>query len=170
MTTLKQIEANRRNAQHSTGPITLEGKDKSNQNAIKHGLFSKAPLITGEQEEEFNDFSNELLSFLMPQNGIESILVKRIISCAWRLRRVMRIESDMMHESLKFGFRHSLPDLFTNGGEKIMALSRYEMILEKSLYKAYNELLRLQGIRQGIRVLPSISVDVNLPQENGFVL
>jgi hypothetical protein len=44
----------------------------------------------------------------MPQNGIESILVERIISCAWRLRRVMRIESDMMHESLKFGFRHSL--------------------------------------------------------------
>jgi hypothetical protein len=149
MTTSKQIEANRRNAQHSTGPITLEGKDKSSQNAIKHGLFSNVPLITGEQEEEFNIFSNELLSFLMPQNGIES---------------------DMMHESLKFGFRHSLPDLFTNGGEKIMALSRYEMILEKSLYKAYNELLRLQSIRQGLAVLPTISLDVNLPQENGFVL
>jgi hypothetical protein len=73
----------------------------------------------------------------------------RIISCAWRLRRVLKIESDMMHESLKFGFRHSLPDLFTNDGEKIMALTRYEMILKKSLYKAYNEFLRLQGIRQG---------------------
>lgn len=168
MTTLKQIEANRRNAQHSTGPLTLEGKYKSSQNAIKHGLFSNVPLITGEQEEEFNVFSNELLSFLMPQNGIESILAERIITCTWRLRRVMKIESDMMHESLKFGFRHSLPDLFTNGGEKIMALSRYEMILEKSLYKAYNELLKLQGIRQG--VLPSLSVDVNLSQENGFVL
>lgn len=106
----------------------------------------------------------------MPQNGIESILAERVITYAWRLRRVMKIESDMMHESLKFGFRHSLPDLFTNGGEKIMALSRYEMILEKSLYKAYNELLRLQGIRQGMAVLPTISVDVNLPQENGFVL
>jgi hypothetical protein len=82
----------------------------------------------------------------------------------------MKIESDMMHESLKFGFRHSLLDLFTNGGEKIMALSRYEMILEKSLYKAYNQLLRIQGILQGVAALPSISVDVNLSQENGFVL
>ena len=43
------------------------------------------------------------------------------------------------------------------------------MFLEKSLYKAYNELLRLQGIRQGVAILPSISVDVNLAQENGFV-
>ena len=56
MTTSKQIEANRRNAQHSTGPITLQGKDKSSQNAIKHGLFSNVPLITGEQEEELNIF------------------------------------------------------------------------------------------------------------------
>jgi hypothetical protein len=170
MATLKQIEANRRNAQHSTGPITLEGKDKSSQNAIKHGLFSNVPLITGEQEEEFNIFSKELLSFLMPQNGIESILVERIISCAWRLRRVIKIESDMMNESLKFGVRRSLSDLFSNGGNKILALSRYEMIIEKSLYKAYNELLRLQGIRQGMAILPPISVDVNISQENGFVL
>lgn len=170
MTTLKQIEANRRNAQHSTGPITLEGKDKSSLNAVKHGLLSKAYLIQGEQEDEFNIFSSELWNFLMPQNGIESVLVERIIISAWRLRRVIKIESDMMHESLKFGFRHSLPDLFSNGGEKIMALSRYEMILEKSLYKAYNELLRLQSVRQGVTVLPSFSVDVNLSQENGFVL
>ena len=44
------------------------------------------------------------------------------------------------------------------------------MVLEKSLYKAYNELLRLQGIRQGVNVLPSLSVGVSLSQENGFVL
>lgn len=170
MTTLKQIEANRRNAQHSTGPVTVEGKDRSSHNAIKHGLFSNAPLIQGEQEKEFNIFSNELLNFLIPQSGMESILVERIITSAWRLRRVIKIESDMINESLKFGVRRSLSDLFSNGGNKVLALSRYEMIIEKSLYKAYNELLRLQGIRQGMAVLPSLSVDVNHSEENGFVL
>lgn len=50
-----------------------------------------------------------------------------------------------------------------------MYASRYEIILEKSLYKAYNELLRFPGIRQGVAVLQTISVDVNLPEENGFV-
>ena len=95
---------------------------------------------------------------------MESILVERIITSAWRLRRVIKIESDMMNESLKFGIRHSLSDLFSNGGNKILALSRYEMIIEKSLYKAYNELLRLQIIPQALAILSPISVDVNLSQ------
>lgn len=37
----KKLEANRRNAQHSTGPKTAEGKAKSAQNAIKYGIFAK---------------------------------------------------------------------------------------------------------------------------------
>jgi len=32
----------------------------------------------------------------------------------------------------------------------------------------WNELLRLKGIRQGIAILPPISVDVNLSQKNGL--
>jgi hypothetical protein len=52
MTSLRQIEANRRNARLSTGPITEEGKKKSRRNALRHGLaaetiivaFSKTPM------------------------------------------------------------------------------------------------------------------------------
>jgi hypothetical protein len=38
MATPRQIEANRRNARHSTGPRTRAGKDASRLNACKHGL------------------------------------------------------------------------------------------------------------------------------------
>jgi len=38
MTSQKKIEANRRNAERSTGPRTKLGKAKSAQNARKHGL------------------------------------------------------------------------------------------------------------------------------------
>src|SRR5258707_261267 len=48
MSTLKQIEANRLNAQHSTGPRTTEGKSASRLNALKHGLFAADPVIPGE--------------------------------------------------------------------------------------------------------------------------
>jgi len=40
MTSLKKIEANRRNASRSTGPRTAEGKTRASRNAVKHGLAS----------------------------------------------------------------------------------------------------------------------------------
>ncbi len=106
----------------------------------------------------------------MPQSSMESLLVERIIANAWRLRRVIKFEAEMMNETLQISFRRSLPSLFSNGGHGITALSRYQTVLEKSLYKAYHELLRLQSVSQGMTVLPPITVDVNLSEENGFVL
>jgi hypothetical protein len=41
--TEKQIAANRRNAQRSTGPRTAAGKLKSSRNALRHGLSGPVP-------------------------------------------------------------------------------------------------------------------------------
>src|SRR6516165_4843281 len=38
MATAKQIAANRRNAQRSTGPRTAAGRSMSSRNALRHGL------------------------------------------------------------------------------------------------------------------------------------
>ena len=46
-TSVKQIAANRRNAQKSTGPRTPEGRAVSKMNALKHGIFSKEVLVSG---------------------------------------------------------------------------------------------------------------------------
>src|SRR5581483_10830012 len=48
MSTLRQIEANRRNSQLSTGPRTPEGKAVSRFNALKSGVNAKAQVIPGE--------------------------------------------------------------------------------------------------------------------------
>ena len=50
MSTAAQQRANKENAKHSTGPRTAEGKQRSSQNALKHGLCALDPLIPGEVE------------------------------------------------------------------------------------------------------------------------
>jgi hypothetical protein len=42
----RRIEANRRNAQRSTGPKTPEGKGKCAKNAVKHGLTAREGSAT----------------------------------------------------------------------------------------------------------------------------
>ena len=53
MTTEAQTEANRANAQKSTGPRTPEGKAKVAQNALKHGLLAKQAVVVGEDTRRF---------------------------------------------------------------------------------------------------------------------
>jgi hypothetical protein len=60
----RQAAANRRNAQHSTGPRTAEGKNKSRKNALKHGLCAMVLDVPGEDPNVFNtrlqDWNDEL--------------------------------------------------------------------------------------------------------------
>jgi hypothetical protein len=44
MTSFRQIDANRRNARKSTGPITEEGKQHSRCNAVRHGLTAETVI------------------------------------------------------------------------------------------------------------------------------
>jgi hypothetical protein len=44
MTSLKQVEANRRNAARSTGPTSEQGKQRSRCNAVRHGLTAETVI------------------------------------------------------------------------------------------------------------------------------
>ena len=53
MSSLKQIEANRRNALKSTGPTTLKGKERSRCNALRHGLTAETVIAALENAEDY---------------------------------------------------------------------------------------------------------------------
>lgn len=83
MATEAQIQANRLNAQKSTGPRTAEGKAVVAQNAIRHGLWARQAVVMG----EFESCRDEMLAELAPEGPMESALAQRAVGLAWRLRR-----------------------------------------------------------------------------------
>src|SRR5262245_38120772 len=157
MTSEPQVEANRRNARKSTGPRTAAGKAVVALNGMKHGLLSRERLVKGEREADLMAFGKRLRIQLAPVGELELLLVDRVISTAWRLRRLIGVET-MLYD------REAKPDhAFNNyGREKMSVLSRYEVTLERSLYKALHELQRLQATRDGQAVPLPQAVDVDV--------
>jgi hypothetical protein len=95
MTSFKQIEANRRNAGLSTGPVTDEGKRKSRQNAVRHGLTAETVIDALEDAEDYAAFEMTVTADYDAQTAVERELVLRLASLLWRLRRANTIESGL---------------------------------------------------------------------------
>jgi hypothetical protein len=75
MTSPRQIEANRRNAAKSTGPITEEGKQRSRCNAVRHGLTAETVVQYFEDSEDYKAFAfgGKSASFWSPLNSCAEI-------------------------------------------------------------------------------------------------
>jgi hypothetical protein len=95
MTSFKQIEANRRNARKSTGPITEEGKLQSRCNAVRHGLTAETVFGTLEDAEDYKAFEAAIIADYDAQSAVERELVLRLASLLWRLRRATTIETGL---------------------------------------------------------------------------
>jgi hypothetical protein len=93
MSSERQNEANKLNAQRSTGPRTPEGKQRVASNALKHGLTGKQVVLPYENPDEFDEFRSALLKDLDPRGALEEILADKIVADAWRLRRVPGLEA-----------------------------------------------------------------------------
>ena len=92
MSSFRQIEANRR-ARLSTGPVTEEGKRKSRQNALRHGLTAETVIDALEDAEDYAAFEMAVTADYDAQSAVERELVLRLASLLWRLRRATAIES-----------------------------------------------------------------------------
>src|SRR5438105_15687256 len=96
MTTFKQIEANRRNARRSTGPITEQGKLRSRRNAVRHGLTAETVICALEDTDDYNAFEAAVIADYDAQSAVERELVLRLASLLWRIRHATAIETDLL--------------------------------------------------------------------------
>jgi hypothetical protein len=95
MTSVRQIEANRRNARKSTGPITEEGKQRSRCNAVRHGLMAETVIGALEDAEDYKAFEAAITADYDAQSAVERELVLRLASLLWRLRRATTMETGL---------------------------------------------------------------------------
>jgi hypothetical protein len=95
MTSFRQIQANRRNAQLSTGPVTEEGKRGSRRNAVRHGLTAQTVIDALEDAEDYAAFEMAITADYDAQSAVERELILRLASLLWRLRRATTIESGL---------------------------------------------------------------------------
>jgi hypothetical protein len=115
MSSLKQIEANRRKALKSSGPTTPEGKRHSRCNAVRHGLTAETVIAALEDCEDYQAFEAAVISDYDAESAVERELVLRLASVLWRLRRATGIETAIFEsvtaEPGKLEHGHSRPTL-----------------------------------------------------------
>jgi hypothetical protein len=160
----KQIEANKLNAQKSTGPKTPEGKATVSQNAVTHGLTALRPVLANENPEEYALFRDDFFRHYAPVGILEESLAQRAADTFWRLRRAQDYETAVLNtliteaRSVSDGIdRVSDNDLLgqvllndfrqTHCLEKVQ---KYEMAIERSFYRTVKELRQLQSLRLNV--------------------
>jgi hypothetical protein len=147
VTSERQKAANRANALHSTGPRTSEGKAALRFNAFRHGLLAQDAVLPGEDVDAFEDLWNRVRSEFSPVGPIEESLVDRLVSDMWRLQRLVRAETALIHSRVqglmadrltvearsyeKYNFGVDLPPDITDGvahaeAREALARARYE--------------------------------------------
>ncbi len=135
-----QIIANQANAHSSTGPRTAAGKARVAQNAVRHGLTARHPVIRDDEHEEFAALHRSLSQELDPQGVLETFAFQEILHAAWNLQRFSRIEAEV-----STGTEEDFTDPRTTS--ILDRLGRYQARAQRALYRAQAELRVLQTNR-----------------------
>jgi len=161
MATQSQIDANRRNAQKSTGPKTPEGKARSRRNGLQHGLTAKACMLEDEDPADLLDLLEEIREKYDPQDTDEDFLIERMVKARFKYNRIMAIEAaifnlrlsvDQAPEEITDAQGHAGQRAWAymrdaNGGNALSKLARYETSLLREYDRSRQELEKLQKIR-----------------------
>ena len=155
----KQLEANRQNAQHSTGPITPEGKATVRLNALQYGLRARWLILPSEDPEEYKQLWADLEAEWQPRNRTERLHLEQMATSQWLLARMAKSESRIYGENMPTEKRLALLD----------RVSTQRARLERSFTSAMRELKQLQKERQAQRpqhapVHPPAEPRVSAPQ------
>jgi hypothetical protein len=87
--------ANKANAQHSTGPRTAAGKQRSSLNALRHGLTGHTIVLPSEDQSVYQRHSQAFLDEYQPKGATETQLVQSLLDFSWQLNRAAAVETNL---------------------------------------------------------------------------
>jgi hypothetical protein len=137
---IARADINRANAQHSTGPKTEAGKQRSALNALRHGLTGQIIVLPS---DDLKAYQHHLKSFnreYQPKGATETHLVQTLADTAWRQARVSALENNL----LTLGIVRE-PDQLTEAPEQVQQALSIAASLESQTRALSN--LSLHGQR-----------------------
>ena len=110
----QKLQANRLNAQKSTGPRTPEGKAICSQNASRHRHLADVVLLACEDRAQFLRRCRRFHRQFLPVGPVEVALVNEMIAATWRMDRVSILEARILDHSYITTPAPILPDPSTD--------------------------------------------------------
>src|SRR5580692_1374136 len=96
MSSPNRIKINRANSQHSTGPKTPDGKQRSSLNALRHGLTGQIVVMPTEDLHAYQLHLKSFTDEYNPKGATEANLVQSLADTTWRLNRVAALETNLL--------------------------------------------------------------------------
>ena len=152
MSSLRRILSSRANGRRGRGPVTDDGKRRSSQNALRHGLLARCILLENESPEGFEAVLAQHLERLQPADGVEFGLVEEMVASFWRLRRAWALETHMIEKQVAAQSTGDPLDRMTAAFSDLAAspslglMHRYQTRLHLFYQRALHNLLLLREV------------------------
>jgi hypothetical protein len=140
MATDAQIQANRENSQHSSGPTSEAGKAASCKNNFRYGLTGNSfAVLDFEDQDEFDQVLSGLRFEHQPSTMTEAILVEKMAQSYWLAKRALQLQDQCSTDG----------ELTLDEQQKQLALFiRYQTTHDRAFHRSLNDLLKLRAERR----------------------
>jgi hypothetical protein len=140
---------NRANSQHSTGPRTEAGKQRSSLNALSHGLTAASAVLPSEDPAAYETHRRRFLEEYQPATPTETQLVQELIDTSWRLNRIPLLEADVLNRAANPPDEQARIDFdIVDAHRLINNLSIQSSRLSRQFQKALDQLRDIQADRR----------------------
>jgi len=143
---------NRANAQHSTGPRTDAGKQRSSLNALRHALTGQTIVLPSDDLIAYQRHCKGFFDEYHPKSETEKYLVQTIADTTWRRYRIAALENNLLtlgitehQENVDTGL--AMAQSYRDQHRVLANLSLHEQRLTRLFEKTLKQLREIQAER-----------------------